>query len=131
VTWGRFEHHLEANLHALVSVAAQHGIEEKVPVAFQNKADVFRRIYRDCPPLKSRENWADTLMSDAESLGKDRNRIIHSTVNGWGEDGPPCIKLRSYEFRKKQWHVTEIDATLDDITKLADKADQLNTRLLG
>jgi hypothetical protein len=131
VTWGRFEHHLDANLHALVTLAAQHGIEEKVPVPFQTKADVFRRIYRDCPPLMSRENWADVLMTDAELLGKDRNRIIHSTVNGWGEDDPPCIKLKSYEFQKKQWSVTEIDATLDQITMLADGADQLNTRLLG
>ena len=131
MTWGRFEHHLDGNLHALVRFAAQHGVEERVPVAFQTKADVFRRIYRDCSPLKSRENWANTLMSDAELLGKNRNRIIHSTVNGWGENDPPCIKLKSYEFRKKKWSVTEIDATLDDIAKLADKADQLNTRLLG
>jgi hypothetical protein len=70
-------------------------------------------------------------MSDAELVGKDRNRIIHSTVNGWGEDDAPCIKLKSYEYRKKQWYVTDIDATLDYITKLVDRADALNTHLLN
>lgn len=131
VTWGKFEHHLETILHALVDVAAQHGISEKVPLAFKTKADVFRRIYRDCPPLAPLKGWADTLMSDAEALGKDRNRIIHSTVNGWGEGDPPTIQLKSYEFQKKQWSITEIEATQDYIAKLADKADHLNTRLLS
>ncbi|MCC8937427.1 hypothetical protein H8A99_13330 [Bradyrhizobium sp. Arg68] len=131
VTWGKFEHHLDTILHTLVEVAAQHGISEKVPHAFQKKADVFRRIYQDCPPLAPLKDWADTLMSEAELLGKDRNRIIHSTVNNWGKGDPPTIQLKSYEFQKKQWSLREINATKEDIAKLADKADQLNTRLLG
>jgi hypothetical protein len=129
VVWGRFEHQLETCLRVLIDVAKGYGIEQEMYVSFDRKAKIFQDLYRDVPPLSDQHGAAKSLMSDADSVGKQRNHFIHSNVNGWGDADPPFIKLRNYQYRKKVLYGLDIEAELSDINDLAAKADALNTDL--
>jgi hypothetical protein len=98
VLWGRFEHHLETSLRTLIAVAKTHGIEQEMYASFGRNAKAFRELYRDVPPLAHQYKDADALMTRAEDTGEERNRLIHSSMNGWGDTDPPFIKLRGYEL---------------------------------
>jgi hypothetical protein len=131
VLWGRFEHHLESNLRVLIAVAKTFGIEQEMYVSFSRKTKTFRGLYRDCAPLSPEYKAADALMTRAEDISEQRNRLIHSIVNGWGDGDPPYIKLRCYYHEKKQLRGLDIEATISDIKDVYNAADKLNTNMMA
>ena len=130
IMWGRFLHHLEISARHLVALATTYGIQGTASPQFSQNAKTLPRLYRECPGLTEAANDAEALMRDAEAVSIQRNIIIHSNINGWGDVDPPYIKLRKYEYEKKRWSGLDVEMTLADLNKVGDDADSLNLRLL-
>ncbi len=134
VAWGRLETHFLACVMAILATDATRGLSRKMPMAWDQRARIWKDAFRISPALKVHEYAALDLLARIQQVSDDRNLFIHGLWERFNHGLPLSAGLVMMRYKKgtrnEITHSRHV-VTVDDVWGVAQRADQLNIELIG
>jgi hypothetical protein len=131
VAWGRFEGHFVATLLTLRAMGWDSIPREGMPLAWEKRADFWKKAFRTLPQLAPIQADALALIADVIGAAKSRGVLVHSMWGAFLSGEPLAMESINMRFEGRDvFAVGNIAVTLPTIEHMILGANTLNARLI-
>jgi hypothetical protein len=88
VAWGRLYGHFLTCILAILSTDATKGLSRKRPMAWDERARIWKEAFRLSPVLKPHEPIALKFLEEIQDVANDRNILVHGLWERFNSGSP-------------------------------------------
>lgn len=129
--WGKLEQSLDNLLITVINIAAKHDQQFEMLTNLGRKLVLLKTIYKKCKPLHPLKKTASSLSREIQSLGDDRNMIIHSNWIGFDDGPPPSLVMRNLKHANGRITVTKVAPQISHLAQIAGASHRLRADVLA
>jgi hypothetical protein len=132
VAWGRLEGQFVLCLLMLLNLPGGTELGYQLPMAFDNRATMWRKAFETMAPLKPFKENALKLLEEIREVAQDRHLIVHALWEGFDATNPPSISIFNVKPKNKTKNGLESrrnTVTTAKLREIAEKINRLNRTL--
>ena len=128
VVWGRFEATMDDAILRIMHHRAALSAPQVVPTSFKKKIDLWKRLFKTEPMVQGCREDALKMASDALTLFKRRNELIHASIDSFTDDAP-AKALRFEHKQDGETYLHAFEVGTESLSKLLDDTRALYSAL--
>jgi hypothetical protein len=133
VAWGRLEGHFVACILMLLNLPGGNELGEKLPMAFDERATVWRKAFETMVRLQPFREDALRLLADIKDVASDRHTVVHAL---WEKFEPgDSLSIGTLTIKHKNKTKNGLETRRNRITtamvkEVGQKANRLNLEMI-